>query len=497
MRSIVLAATLVVTLVAAPVAGAATAKVTFFGHVFASGLNAPMPSNDQPPEGEEVFGVGSTNTCTPVGTFDNYIPPPPPTASPGVDCDKDPQNKLALFSSAGFVDVKGRDEFNSKGDYTLFHNERGSTKAIQLDPAEDVTASLWMSLDPIHVWYVGGGSNETDCPYANPRDVGCVYPYWGWDPGLWPDWVVKATLYAAVLGDHGSDPSKAPPIHEALTAGTARVIAEGETAPIQVVNGLPGNPNVHQFVVNLGKPKATTIEREESFFLVFSWYSKTGDTKYTFHYWRLWAGEFFPPVYTLPVTNAFDVELVIPSFVYDKLVIVGVINTPWGSYDVDPSTTRLTIEEKATRREVTPLRVSTFSDYSTAHGGHYKPVNETWVWDYKGDRLAPGTYTATVTAENWAHSARGACTAEFTILPDGSPGPVTVGACGERTASDELVEELRNLEGEGRDGTDLSPGPLPSISVLSSDAHAVPGPGALLAALALAGLAFAARRGRP
>lgn len=437
---IILALALALTLAPGASAQAAgpgeTAKVTFYGHVFGLGLAAPMPANDQPPEGEEVFGLGTTDVCTPVANTDQGT----------TGCDADTQNKLALFSSAGFVDVKGRDEFNSKGDYTLFHNERGLTKDVVFDMNEDVTASIWMSLDS-HIWFVGGGNNETDCAYNNPRDVGCLYPYWGWDPAVWPDWQVKATLYAANLGDHGSSPSEAPPIAEAIAAGDARVIASGETTPMQVVNGLPGNPNVHQFVVNLGKPQSETVSREESFFLVFSWNTDTAGNEYSIHNWRVWAGEFFPPVFTLPVKNAFEVEAVVPNFLHEKLVIVGVMNTPWGSYDVDPAMTRLTVAEKGTGREVVPFRLDTFDDYSVAHGGHYRPVNQTWIWDYARDDLPPGTYTVTVTATNWAHSAYGACMGEFTVLEGGRPGPVSAGRCGQATADDAFLEEVANLGG--------------------------------------------------
>lgn len=449
MRPIVLALVGLVLLApsAAAIAGPGeTAHVTFYGHVFGLGLAQPMPSNAQPPEGEEVFGLGSTDVCAPA-----------PSNPALLDCETDPNNKLALFSSAGFVDVKGRDEFNSKGDYTLFHNERGLTKDILFDTSEDVKAILWMSLDT-HVWFVGGGNNETDCPVDNPRDVGCPYPSWGWDPAVWNDWQVKATLYAANLGDHGSSPSEAPPIQAALADGSARIIAEGVTTPRQVINGLPGNPNVHAFEVNLGKPATETVEREESFFLVYSFYTFTGGNAYSIHNWRVWAGEFFPPTYTLPVKNAFDVELVVPTFLHDKLVVIGVMNTPWGSYDVDPAMTKITIAEKASGREVEPFRLQSFSDYSVAHGGHYRPVNETWIWDYKRDNLAPGTYTVTVSAMNWAHSAFGRCTGEFTVGPGGAPGPTVIGECGQRTADEEFIEEKTAGVGAPSGGAGLSLG---------------------------------------
>ncbi|HVL46950.1 MAG TPA: hypothetical protein VM889_00155 [Candidatus Thermoplasmatota archaeon] len=411
-----------------------TTHVKFYGHVFGAGLDTPMPANAQPTDGESNYGLGFFGKCV-QGVYYQGLAPDVQEGYPktNVDCDRgDTLNKLALFSSAGFVDVKSRNLFLSQGDYTLFHNERGNTKDIVLDTTQDVTASVYLSLDA-HSWLVGsvaGGSNETNCPYYNPPDTGCLYPYWGWDPAAWPNYEVRATLYAAVLGDHGSDPSVAPPIREAIESGKARVLAEGKKRIDNVMNGLPNAPNVLKFEVNLGPPQSPVVEREESFFLVYSWYTVGPDGKpFNHDNWRLWAGEYYPPTFTLPVKNAFDVELVVPRFLHGKLAILGLISTPWGSYDVDPRETKLVVESD--RGEIiVPERVLVYSDFFTGHGAHYKPVNVTYIWDYVSDGLKPGLYRATVSAKNYQHSASAACSATFTIAKDGSAGDVTVGRCG-------------------------------------------------------------------
>ncbi len=446
---------------AAPAADAektrSTSVITFYGHVFGSTLNNPMPANTQFPTGEDNYGVGATDVCEPVNVYH--------------DCDSDPNNKLAFYSTAGFVQVSSGSEFSGGGSYKQLHNERGSTKDIVLDPQGTIQGALFVSQDA-HGWFVGDDFfGETYCVHPNPRDSSCLYPYWGWDPGFSPAFSVKASLYHAVLGEYGGNASDQPPIREAIEDGTATLVAEAERAPERVINGLPNYPNVYEFDVDLGSPKVTTIPKEANFFIVFSVYNVApdGSSKYSGHTWRWWSGEFFPPRFTLPVKNAFDVESVVPQFVHGKLAILGIINTPWGSYDVDPKATRLTITD-ASGSEVTPVRIETVADYSVAHGAHYKPVNLTFVWDWQADALKPGRYVATISAANHQRSAASSCASAFTIAPDGTPGSVEPGLCGLQTGAEHraAVGDASAPAASGGDAdAGVTPPLLPALPVVA------------------------------
>ncbi|MCI0636952.1 MAG: hypothetical protein L0206_24015, partial [Actinobacteria bacterium] len=320
------------------------------------------------------------------------------------------------------------------------------------DPAGRVQASIYLSLD-MHSWAVGNGYG-TNCVYPHPDDVPCVYPYWGWDPGAQPDFVVDATLYMAQLGEHGANASDAPPILDAIESGTAEIVAQGRVGPATVMNGIPGSAAANQFVVDLGTPQVSAIPRDKSFFMVYSFYSESPAGPVGVNSWRIWSGELFPPMFSLPVKNAFDVERVIPNFAHGKLAILGVMNTPWGSYDISPNTVRLDIAREGA--EVSPERIQRFGEFSVAHGGHYLPINVTWIWDFNGDHARPGQYEVTLSAANHQLSARAICTASFDLVlvrDELRPRDVAEGVCGQQTASDEFIEDIRSGSEQSGGGT--------------------------------------------
>ncbi len=437
-----------------------TSIVDFYGHVFGHGNVLPMPANVEAPVGEDMYGLGTFDWCTPAGGASGFIPPTP---EPDEDCENNDDNTLVLYSTAGFVDVNSRSEFINDGGYGQLHNERGQTKPILLDTTKDISARIFLSLDA-HAWPVAGG--ETNCFHPHPEGAPCAYPYWGWDVMAQPDFQVTAKLYHAQLGEWKANAAEAPPISDVLASGEATLIAEGATDPSMAVDGIPGRPNVLQFDIDLGSPQIEEIPKTHDFFLVYQFQSNTNGQTWSAHTWRIWAGEFFPPKFTLPVKNAFDVEAVIPNFVHGKLVTLGVISTPWGSYDVDPDATKLTIQDED-GNVITPQSIETFADYSVAHGGHFQPANVTYVWDYLADDLDPGTYTATVSAQNYQGSADAECTATFTVQKNGKPGPTEPGRCGFQTLTEEQKQELQEgaqdqADGDGDKRALGAPAPLPN-----------------------------------
>jgi len=191
---------------------------------------------------------------------------------------------------------------------------------------------------------------------------------------------VEATLYHADLGDR-TNSSQAPPVQEALENGAATEVAHGQWEPDQVMNGLPGAPPATQFEINMGAAQTDTIPKGDDFFLVYdSFQDLEGENQCMDCPVRRYSGECFPLKFTLPVENAFTVERVIPNFANGQLALLGILNTPWGSYDVDTDSVDLSIE--GPNAAVNPTEIQRFSDLSVAHDGHFEPVNVTWIWDY-------------------------------------------------------------------------------------------------------------------
>ncbi len=418
--------------------GGGSDTVTFYGHVFGHGMAAPMPSNTEAPIGENNYGLGFIAECGPSGT------------PGGQSCEEDTGKRLALFSTPGFVDVEGPSEWSNAGGYSLLHNERGQTQDVKLDKGKNIEATIFMTAD-FHGWPVSTVNGEgTLCAYPHPEDVPCVYPYWGWDVGTHPNAVVEATLYHAQLGERGANASDAPPIQEAVA--DAEVVAQGKWSG-EMVNGLPGTPTANEITVDLGTPQIDTIPKENDWFIVYHWYQEAGGNQYGTHTWRLYAGEFFPPSYTLPVENAFTVERVAPTFAHGQLAIIGVMNTPWGSYDIKPGSVDLTID--GPNGEITPQKIDRRGSFSVAHGGHYQPINFTWIWDYQAQDLPVGEYTVTVAASNFQGSAAGACTATFTLADRNGEivaGKVDPGACGAQTLTEERAQQLEQGAAEEAGG---------------------------------------------
>jgi hypothetical protein len=427
-----------------------TDEITFYGHVFRAGLPQPSPANTEAPIGEDNYGLGFGIYCQDAGPA---VPGNPATGRVE-SCDEEPFNKLALFSTAGPVDVQSPAEFEQKGAYAQLHNERGQTKPILLDESGTITASLYGAWDS-HGWPVRTvNPHGTNCAPPHPAGVPCLYPYWGWDPGVFEGVVMKSTLYHADLGDR-TNTSQAPPVDEAVENGKATIVAQGQWGPDRVMNGLPGSPNAFHWQIDLGQPQTDTIPRSDDFFLVHSTYQENAGQGHCLRCPMRWySGEFFPSTFQMPVENAFTVERVIPNFANGKMAMLGILNTPWGSYDTDPDSVELTIE--GPQGNVAPTNIERYADFSTAHGGHFEPVNLTWIWDYRADDVAPGDYEVTVYAENLQNSASASCTASFSLEQDGEklvPGDTEPARCGiQGVGTDEAAREAQQGVENPEDG---------------------------------------------
>lgn len=423
--------------------------MTFYGHVFGIGRDAPMPMNTQFPEGEADLSQGFTG---------HYC------GIPGdVTCEDDPQNEVWLYTTAGFVQIKEYTQF----DYSKLHNERGLTKDTYLDMGRDIKAEFYMSAD-LHGWLLAF------CTPGVPHDVPWPVPCWNWDPGYLSQWQVEATIYTGILGEHGGAADEAPDIATAFADGKLTPLATGVSDPVDVQSlEATGNPTVWKFDINLGPPQRDVIKKEESYVVRYQWWSlKPNGEKMVLpeaDVWNVDSGEYYPPTITLPVKGAFNVEMVLPQFVYGKLVVLGIMNTPWGSYDVDHDSVQIEIKNTRTGTIIEPRSIQRLADFSVAHGGHYKPVNVTYVWDFMADGVPAGDYDVTIRAANFQGSASASCTGGFVLGESGAAGDIRIGECGVRTISEDQLSTIK--EGSANDATtaggDAEALPLPKVSLFT------------------------------
>lgn len=459
--------------------------VTFYGHIFGFGTGSPMPMNTQFPVGEADYSIGVANGCgtpppAPPGTLETL--PNVQGTGPGEEsCETWDGNNQLWYSTAGFVQVKTAEQWG--GDYSLFHNERGLTKDVFFDTSQKPVSTFYMSAD-FHGWLVAL----------------CAAVCWNWDPGMFQDWVVESWLWHAPTGELHSSPSDPPDMSAVIDkTSDAVLMAHGKTEPIDMISLDPSIPTGEQtvwpFIAEMEWDPAFagtdgSMPLTSNIIMEFRWYQETNGQKYIIGpatgapNWNVNSGEDFPANVVLPVRNPIDVELVYPQFIHEKLVLLSVINTPWGSYDIDPSLIKLIVKDSG--GNIVQFKDGTLTrivEQSVAHSGHYQPIKPTWVWDYKAQDLKPGDYTVSVEVTNFQHSVTTSTTGLFTINADGG---------GSTQAGQKGLQSLVGSIHDGHQGTAADPNAAssttttaPAVSTEESPGLAVPLLGAALVALAL------------
>lgn len=475
--------------------------ITFYGHVLAHGRGSPVPMNTQFPEGADDYSLGTFGNC---GTY-NGVPaylfsggPAGTALGGGTDgpCDPYGGNENWWFTTPGFVQIKNREAFN----YEDLHNERGQTKDIFFDLEQPIEASVFMSAD-FHAW------STLFCSASM-----C----WNWDPGYIEDWVVETTVYSVSLGELGSAASEAPDMGAVYATGDENIIAYGRDGPkpissfdptLQPVAGpLCDGPceTVNEFNPVLEYTDAFiqaggVVPKENDIVVRHQWYQETNGERYILGIglvvgtaWNLNGGEDHPANIVFPIKNPLDVELVFPRFIHDKLVILSVLNTPWGSYDIDLDSIKLEVTDSNGQSvDIDPDTIRHDLDVSVAHSGHYNPIDITWVWDYQDQGLPPGEYTATVSAINFQGSYDTFTEATFEITDDGTGGATSYGTEGLLSFTDNQLEQYSEGSQSQVDSEGSEEAEPDAVSNESEDSPAVP----ILAAIAaLAAIAVARRR---
>ncbi len=418
--------------------------ITFYAHPFDVGRDVPMPMNTQFPDGEDDLSRGYGGACG-----------PDPSGEGVSTCDDYALNEHYFYTTAGFVQVKNADEFSAVG-YGAFHNERGQTKDIFIDTSKPIATTYYMSAD-WHGWLVLFG------------EAGMA---WNWDPGVFKDWVVESRVWHGSLGDQHSAASEAPDMTGVAARDAAfTLVAEGRVGPQDIMSFGPnvpavGDQTVWPFDAELAYSdeflaSGGIIPSTDDLIWEVEFFQETEGERYIASEgtvtWNVNSGEDYPLNMQLPVRNPMDVELVYPRFVHNQLVVLGVINTPWGSYDIDHQATRLVIRDaKGAEVPFLDAHVESDLDVSVAHAGHYQPITATWILDYQAQGLAAGDYTATVETQNFQGSYKTSTTAAFTI-EDAGGGQGQAGRSGLRSGGPSDAQLAPSTAPPAQPATDAQP----------------------------------------
>ncbi|HUR25477.1 MAG TPA: hypothetical protein VM327_05635 [Candidatus Thermoplasmatota archaeon] len=173
------------------------------------------------------------------------------------------------------------------------------------------------------------------------------------------------------------------------------------------------------------------------------------------------------------ITNPLRIEALHPQFVGDDLVVHAAMNAVWGNYDiaeVSTYTPNVTAADMVLGiqgpSEAKGLYLHGMVQPTNPHYQHQNAVTLSFVWPYKADKAADGTYTVSLLVRNDQQTATATADAVFEL------GRQVTTACDEKGCT--------------------SSGPGPS----EHDGNQVPGPAGVLLGLATVGLAAALRRRR-
>jgi hypothetical protein len=285
------------------------------------------------------------------------------------------------------------------------------------------------------------------------------------------------------------------------------LVAKGMSVPQTITSmdstvPVVGAQTVYPFYANLTWDQAFIdaggyVPFDENLIVKYEWFQQSDNGRYIMlpnwvaggFSFQINAGEDYPAGIDLPVRNPMDVELVYPRFVHDKMVVLSIINTPWGSYDIDPKLVKFIVKDKSGSVVDIPADLLQFDiDSSVAHGGHYKPINATWVFDYQALDLKGGDYTLTVETTNFQHSYTTSTTAGFVLDSSGEGKETSLGRGGIASFSQDEFDTFReSAEQDLNATTDTS-------SEDSSGGKDSPGPGMAVVVAVVAAVAWATNR---
>ncbi|MBW3584126.1 MAG: hypothetical protein KY455_13630 [Euryarchaeota archaeon] len=356
----------------------ATTCVVLYGHMFDI-LADVLVNTQRPPVGTRDLARGFSMT---------------PNVEPYYDL-----NHLEMYSSPGFVEYQE----DASLDPLVIHPERGITSDVRFARDVPVRGYWYMSAD----WDELSGQD----PEADTGALACL------------------TVRMVLATGRDYDPenmiaegtSTKTIVSSSLAADQERkVLAEmpcGEDRTAEVM--FP--QDVTEFAVEMGLPEKD-IPADKGFVVLVEWYQYApGDPddqdKVAGQGFNIRSGHHFPNRVVVPIENPVRIDEMRVAPFNGKLYVQAESNSPWGSYDVDPTSIRMRVIDAA-GNEVALKHVETpILRYDTTHAGHFKPVTATFPWDHKAEGLAPGTYTVEVEVRNWQHTAMASKSLDIEIKP--------------------------------------------------------------------------------
>ena len=175
-----------------------------------------------------------------------------------------------------------------------------------------------------------------------------------------------------------------------------------------------------EFVVDMGTPLVDRLPGIDAFNVKVEWFnaeSPDGAVRFTQRDWVIHTGAAYPNRVDVGVLNPLALYALRPTPLgSDQMSLHAVMNSPFGNYDVDVLNTTISVTGPTTPRSMMPPLVV---QRSFEHNHHYEPVEMTWLWNYRVDQAAAGTYTVSVSVPNLQKTATVTKTATFVIPEDG------------------------------------------------------------------------------
>jgi MYXO-CTERM domain-containing protein len=379
----------------------------------------------------EFFEVGGTNFPSLVGT--------PLNTALGADYDF---NTIYGTSTAGPVEY----DFIENG-RPRFHPERGIAADVQIDPA--VQPIVYLYVDIRDLVGLGEAPEPEGVPNVLPEFTFRVTVRTGDDPG--PD----AQLDSGNLLMEGQQSAYLCG-QDAIATGICAALATAFDVKTPDADG------VIEFAIPM-ENVAGAIPQADAFNVRIDWYQRDPagviiqEDQFAEGYMRLFASPEKQPRLEFNVMNPVYISFIHPQVAAGTLLIHTGVNSPWGTYDVDPANITMTVQGPAQPQTLQQV----VAQNQHVHGLHHLDAEITYLWKFRDENAPNGEYTITMQVPNLAGNAIATGTAGFKIEGKRAFGIADTGVEVPNTAADE-----------------------------SSDSPAV----GFLAVLALAGAAIAIRR---
>ncbi len=374
----------------------------------------------------EFFEVGGTSFPTLVGTPVNEVTG---------DFDL---NTIYGTSTAGPVEY----DFIENGK-PRFHPERGIAADVQIDSSVQPVVTMYVDVrDAISS---GSLSASDGAPNALPDFTFRVTMREGDDPGTDADLDAGAPIMHGETTVHIFDGQTAAPANQ-VAGQSGQFVTPDENGIVEI-----------QIPMTLD---SDIIPKSEAFNVRIDWYqggSAGFEDQFAEGYMRLYADPEHLPRLDFAINNPVYIEFIHPQVAAGILLIHTGVNSPWGTYDIDPSNITISIDGP-----VEPLNLEqVIAQNQHVHGLHDQAAEITYLWKFRDENAPNGEYTIDFSVPN----------AKGTAVATGSAGFVVQG---------------KQAFGIDDKGEEVEP-------TVVDDEKKSPGAG-LLAALGLVGAAFILRR---